>query len=295
MNKPSSESQKIQPHISQFTYIRKALMKRGVVVAGLMIIFITIIVAIFAPLIAPYSPDVINLRETLAPPSTTHLFGTDQMGRDLFSRIIYGARISLLVGIVGVAMAGGCGIMLGLIAGYFGGWINMIIMRSVDTFMAIPPLVLVLAIAAILGGGIYNVLIAIGIGMFPTYTRLMCGQVIALRQSDFITAAESMGAKVSRVMFRHLLPNAFPSIMVLLTINLGVAILMEAALSFLGIGILPPTTAWGSMVNDGQRYLLTNPQLTIIPGMAILVVVLSFNMVGDGLRDALDPRLRGTL
>lgn len=295
MNEISSESQIIQPHISQFTYIRKALMKRGVVVAGIIVIFMTVMGAIFAPLIAPYEPNAINLRATLAPPSSDHLFGTDQMGRDLFSRIIYGSRVSLYVGIVGVAIAGVCGIVLGLLAGYFGGWIDMIIMRFIDTLMAIPPLVLILAIAATLGGGMYNVLIAIGIGMMPTYARLMCGQVVALKQSDYITAAKSMGASSTRIMFKHLMPNAFPSIMVLLTLNLGVAILMEAALSFLGIGILPPTTAWGSMVNDGQRYLLSNPLLTVIPGMAILVVVLSFNLVGDGLRDALDPRLRGTL
>jgi peptide/nickel transport system permease protein len=289
------ESEVIPPHVGQFTYFRRVMMGRWVVAVGLVFVFLLIFTAIFAPILAPYDPYQQDLKSALKGPSSSHLLGTDEIGRDLLSRIIYGSRISLLVGIVGVSIAGVVGILLGLLAGYYGGWINNIIMRFLDTLLALPPLVLILAIAALLGGGLYNVLIAIGIGMLPTYGRLMCGQVTSLKHNDYITAAKAAGASGIRIMFRHLLPNAFPALLVLLTINLGSAILMEASLSYLGIGILPPTAAWGSMVATGQRFILSNPMLSLLPGFAILVVVLSFNMVGDGVRDAMDPRLRGTL
>ena len=211
------------------------------------------------------------------------------------TRIIYGSRISLLVGIVAVSIGGIIGMGLGLIAGYAGGWINTIIMRVIDALLALPPLLLMLAIAVMLGGGLLNVLIALGIGIMPTYCRLMCGQVLSLKESDYITAARAIGASGLRIILQHLLPNAFPPLLVLITINLGTAIMMEASLSFLGIGILPPTATWGAMVSSGYRFLLTNPLVSFAPGVAILLVVLAFNMVGDGLRDALDPRLRGII
>jgi peptide/nickel transport system permease protein len=291
----SNDSDVYRSKVSQIRYIQRVMFTRWVVKAGLVIILILIIVAIFAPLISPYDPNQQNLKAILAPPSLAHWLGNDELGRDLLSRIIYGSRISLLVGIVGVSIAGAIGILLGLIAGYLGSWTNNIIMRFIDTLLSIPPLVLMLAIAAILGGGLVNILIAIGIGMMPTYCRLMCAQVTTLKQNDYIIATRSFGASNTRIMFRHLLPNAFPPLLVLVTVNLGTAILMEASLSFLGIGILPPTATWGAMVSTGQKYLLTNPIISFVPGMVILVVVLSFNMVGDGLRDALDPRLRGSL
>jgi ABC-type dipeptide/oligopeptide/nickel transport system permease subunit len=168
-------------------------------------------------------------------------------------------------------------------------------MRIIDALMALPPIVLMLAIAAAMGGGLFNIMIAVGVGMIPSYCRLMYGQVCTLKENDFITASTAMGASHQRIMLRHLLPNAFPPLIVLITLNMGTAILMEATLSFIGIGITPPTAAWGSMVNDGYRYLLANPVLSFAPGVAILLVVIAFNLVGDGLRDALDPRLRGTL
>jgi len=295
MSVKALKSEGTPPHITQFTYLRRVMMRRWVVVIGLFIIFILIFTAAFAPLIAPYDPYQQNLKSALKGPSSSHLLGTDELGRDLLSRIIYGSRISLLVGIVGVSLAGALGIILGLLAGYYEGCINIIIMRFIDSLLSLPPLLLILAISAILGGGLLNILVAIGIGMMPTYARLMCGQVIALKQNDYITATRSFGSSGFRIMFMHLLPNAFPTILVLLTQNLGFAILMEASLSYLGIGILPPAAAWGSMVSSSQRFLLTNPMLSLLPGFAIMAVVLSFNMVGDGLRDALDPRLRGTL
>jgi peptide/nickel transport system permease protein len=288
-------SENVPPRTNELRRIAKVMFSRVVVTAGSIIILAVIIIAIFAPLIAPYKPNATDMKAMLQAPSSSHLLGTDQVGRDLLSRVIYGSRISLLVGIVAVSIAGFIGITLGLIAGYFSGWIGNIIMRCIDALLALPPLVLMLAIAAVLGSGIINVLIALGIGMMPTYCRLMYAQVTVLRENDYITAAHSIGSGNLRIMVRHLLPNAFPPLLVLITINLGTAIMMEASLSYLGIGIVPPTATWGAMVSAGQGYLISNPMLSFIPGVAILLVVLAFNMVGDGFRDAIDPRLRGTL
>jgi peptide/nickel transport system permease protein len=288
-------AEKPRPRTNELRRIFKVMFGRWVVTGGAVVILILIIIAIFAPLLAPYDPDTTDLKAILAQPSSQHLLGTDEVGRDVLSRVIYGSRISLLVGIVGVSIAGVIGIALGLLAGYFGGVVNNIIMRFIDALLSFPPLVLMLAIAAVLGGGVLNVLVALGIGMMPTYCRLMCAQVASLRVSDYITASHSIGASNMRIMLRHLLPNAFPPLLVLITVNLGTAIMMEASLSFLGIGILPPTATWGAMVSSGQRFIMDYPLLSFAPGIAILLVVLAFNMVGDGLRDALDPRLRGTL
>lgn len=291
----SSKAQMTKPHISEFRRVIKVMFTRGVVVAGVGIVIAFIFISIFAPLLAPYDPNATDLGSILTKSSMKHPLGTDQLGRDLLSRLIYGTRISFLVGISGVSIAGILGMGLGLAAGYFGGWVNTIIMRLIDALLALPPLILMLAISAILGGGLSNVLIAIGIGMMPTYCRLMCAQVTILKERDYILALRIIGVRDRRIMLCHLLPNAFPPLLVLLTTNLGTAILMEASLSFLGIGILPPIATWGAMVFDGQRYLFSNPLVSFAPGIAILLVVLAFNMVGDGLRDALDPRLRGTL
>jgi ABC-type dipeptide/oligopeptide/nickel transport system permease subunit len=231
----------------------------------------------------------------MQPPSKQHLLGTDEMGRDLLSRIIFGSRIAALVGICAVGIAGAVGILLGLLAGYFGGWVEMIIMRFMDAFMALPPLVLMLAIAVMLGGGLFTVLIALAVSMLPTYCRLMCGQVLSTKENEYVMAADVIGGSHFRIIFQHILPNTFPSLLVLFTLDLGIAILAEASLSFLGIGINPPTATWGAMISGGQRYLLTNPLLSIAPGIAIVLVVMGFNLVGDGLRDALDPRLRGRI
>lgn len=291
----SIETQSTRPHISELRRILKVMFNRGVVVVGSGIVIAFILIAMFAPLLAPYDPNATDLLSMLSKPSLIHPLGTDQLGRDLLSRLIYGTRISLLVGVSAVTIAGVWGMGLGLVAGYFGGRLNTIIMRCIDALLALPPLILMLAISAILGGGLSNVLIAIGIGMMPTYARLMCAQVTTLKESDYIIALRIIGVRDLRIMFRHLLPNAFPPLLVLITTNLGTAILMEASLSFLGIGVLPPTATWGAMVFDGQRYLFSDPLVSFAPGIAILLVVLAFNMVGDGLRDALDPRLRGTL
>jgi peptide/nickel transport system permease protein len=281
--------------ISEFKRFLRVMFSRWVVIFGTVVIIFTVLVAIFAPLLAPYDPNKISLREMIQSPSAKHILGTDEMGRDVLSRIIYGSRIAVTVGFVVVTIAGIIGMFLGLIAGYFEGWIGAIIMRFMDALMSLPPLVLMLAIAAMLGGGLLKVYVALGIGFMPTYCRLMCGEILSVKENDYIMAANIIGSSHLRVMFRHLVPNTFPPLFVIITLDLGFAILSEASLSFLGIGINPPTATWGAMINSGQQYLLTNPLLSIVPGVAIVLLVLAFNLVGDGLRDALDPRLRGRI
>ena len=285
----------ISPRISEFTRFRRVLLSRGLVVFGIVVILIFIILAVFAPLLAPYDPYRTNLEERLSQPSSKHLLGTDAVGRDTLSRIIHGTRTSLMIGLVVVGVAAVIGMSLGLIAGFIGGWLYTIIMRSVDVIMTFPMILLALVIAAMLGEGIRNVIIALTVGLVPVYARLMCGQVLSIRENEYILAAKTVGASNLRIMLFHLIPNALPTLIVVMTMMLGTTVLAEAGLSFLGIGIAPPTPAWGSMVNDGREYLITYPVLSIAPGFAIMLLVFAFNMVGDGLRDALDPRLRGLL
>jgi len=280
---------------SGFRRFVRVFLNRALVVFGMVIIMIFILTAIFAPLIAPYGPNDQDIVNNLQQPSREHLLGTDALGRDTLSRIIYGSQISLEVGLIVVAISAIVGMTLGLIAGYFGGWTYTIIMRVVDAMMAFPMLILTLLIAAVLGQGVSNVIIALSVGLMPIYARLMCGQVISVKANDYILAGHSIGADNIRIMLRHVLPNCFPPLIVMITMMLGSTILAEAGLSFLGVGIAPPTPAWGGMVNDGRMYLLELPVLSFAPGLAIMLVVFSFNMVGDGLRDALDPRLRGVL
>jgi peptide/nickel transport system permease protein len=283
------------PRVNELRRFFKVFLGRGLVVFGLVIIVAFFITAIFAPQIAPYDPLKISLDEKLAQPSSKHLLGTDALGRDTLSRLIHGTRISLLVGVVVVLIAGGVGVTLGAIAGYFGGLTGAIIGRATDALMTLPMLILALAIAALLGGGLKNVIISLGISLIPGYARLMTSQVLVAKAIDYVLAAHSMGASNQRILLRHIIPNCFSPILIVVTMMMGTTILAEAGLSFLGIGITAPTAAWGAMVNDGYSYLLNNPILSVAPGVAIMLVVFAFNMVGDGLRDALDPRLRGVL
>jgi peptide/nickel transport system permease protein len=283
------------PHISEFRRVIRVMSSRKVVVIGVIIIVLIVLTAIFAPWLAPYDPYLNNLDVSLQNMSSTHLLGTDSLGRDTLSRIIYGARTSLIVGIVSIFIASFIGMTLGLIAGYFGGITGAIIMRLIDSLMSFPMILMALVISALLGGGITNVILAIGIVLTSTYTRLMCGQVLSVKENDYVTASKSVGASNFIIMFKHIFPNCLAPMIVLITMQLGSAILTEAGLSFLGVGIAPPGASWGSMVNDGYKYLLDLPVLSFAPGIAIMLIVFGFNMVGDGLRDALDPRLRGTL
>jgi peptide/nickel transport system permease protein len=230
----------------------------------------------------------------LAQPSAQHWLGTDTLGRDILSRIMYGSRTTLMVGVVALGIAAIAGMFFGLLAGYFGGKVQSVIMRLIDALMAFPMIILALVIAALLGGGLINVMIALGISLMPGYARLMCGQVLAVKANEYILAERSLGSSDIRIMWHHVLPNCLPPIIIMVTLMMGATILAEAGLSYLGIGIEAPTAAWGGMINDGYPRLLTNPMLSVAPGVAIMLVVFAFNMVGDGLRDALDPRLRGT-
>jgi len=284
----------LAPRVSEWRRFRRVFFSRGVVVFGIIILFLFIIVAIFAPSIAPYGPYEPDLGHTLQSPSAAHWLGTDALGRDTLSRIIYGTRTSLEIGLIVVSVACLVGIILGTLAGYYGGWVYIIIMRFIDALMSFPMILLALVVAALSGGGMRNVIIALGVALMPNYARLMCGQVLSVKQNDYILAGRAMGAGNLRLM-RHVVLNCLSPLIVLITMMLGVTILAEAGLSFLGIGITPPTAAWGSMVSDAREYLLVLPILSFAPGLALMLVVFAFNMVGDGLRDALDPRLRGLL
>lgn len=283
------------PRVSEWHRFSRVFFGRKVVILGFVIITLLIIAAAFAPFLAPYDPYEINLEKALQHPSKEHWLGTDPLGRDLLSRLVYGTQASLLVGIVAVGIATVIGVTLGLVSAYFGGWLDNIIMRMIDALITVPPLVLGLTFGAVLGGGLRNVMIAVGIALMPAYCRLMRGQALSIKQSDYVMAAHVLGASSIRVILKYIVPNCLPVLIVLITLNMGIAILAEAALSFLGVGIAPPGAAWGAMINTGYQYLLMHPLLSFAPGMCILLVVLSFNMVGDGLRDALDPRLKGIL
>jgi len=294
-NAIGTDFSEIPPRVSEFKRFTRVFLDRKVVLFGLIVILAAIITVIFAPIIAPYDPYKQNLNKVLLQPCQEHLLGTDALGRDTLSRIIFGTRISLMVGIIAIGIAATTGMTLGLIAGYFGGITYAVIMRFIDALMIFPWILLALTIAALLGSGLTNVVLAIGIGMVSMFARLMCSQVLSIKENDYAMAGRVIGANNLRIMLRHVMPNAFPQLIVLMTMMMGAAILAEAALSFLGIGIGPPAAAWGAMVNDGYKYLLTHPILSFAPGLAIMLIVFAFNMVGDGLRDALDPRLRGTL
>ncbi len=291
----STGLEEARPYRGEFRRIVEVFFGRKLALIGFIIIVLLILVAIFAPLLAPYEPNKMDMTQVLQQPSRAHLLGTDSVGRDNLSRVIYGSRVSLMVAIGAIGSSAIIGEALGLIAAYFGGFVFQIIMRFTDTLMAIPMLLIAMVIASMLGAGLKNVIIALGIGMIPVQCRMMCGQAMTIMQNDYVTAARSLGAGDLRMMLRHVFPNAFPSILVVTTIGLGTTILAEAGLSFLGVGIQPPEAAWGSMISDGYKFILTSPILSFAPGICIMLVVFGFNMVGDGLRDALDPRLRGIL
>lgn len=280
---------------SQFQLFLQAYFSRAINTVSVFIIVVCLVCAIFAPIIAPYNPYKQSLRDSLKDPSLSHILGTDLHGRDVFSRILFGARTSLMVGVFSVFIGAASGMLLGLIAGYYEGFVGALIMRFIDALMTIPTIMLALAIGSARGGGLGNVMIAIGIAFLPTYARVMRAQVLVTKQADYIQSTRALGAKEIYIVFRHILPNSLSPIIVLITMNFGAAILAEAGLSFLGLGIDPPGAAWGSMVNDGYPYLLSHPILSFAPGFCIITLVLAINMAGDGLRDALDPGLRHSI
>ncbi|MBR0897916.1 ABC transporter permease [Bradyrhizobium tropiciagri] len=270
----------------------RRLIRRKGAVLGLAVIALFILLAVFAPLIVPYDPIATSWSLVRKAPSMQHWFGTDELGRDVLVRVVYGARASLLAGVISVGIALAIGVPLGLLAGYRGGFIDALISRITDAMLACPFLILAIALAAFLGPSLGNAMIAIGVSATPIFIRLTRGQVMSVKVEDYVEAARAMGNPRWRIALVHILPNILPALLVQATLSIAAAIIAEAALSFLGLGQQPPSPSWGSMLNAAQRFLTTAPWMAIWPGFAIFLVVLSFNLVGDGLRDALDPKAR---
>ncbi|MEQ1573495.1 MAG: ABC transporter permease [Vicinamibacterales bacterium] len=256
---------------------------------GAVIVAIAVLAAVVGPLLVPFDPAVQELALRLEGPSMVHWFGLDELGRDILARVLAGARISLLVGVVVVSTSGAIGVCLGAVAGYYGGAVDEVISRAIDILMAFPGLLLAIALVAVLGPSLTNVVFALALIGWVGYARLVRGQVLRAREFEFVQAARALGAATPRILVHHIIPTALPAVTVQATLGLGGAILAEAALSFLGLGVQPPTPSWGTMLNGGRLHLLDAPHLTIFPGLAIALLVLGFNFLGDGLRDALDP------
>ena len=288
-----SEALVVEPaHESPSARAWRRLVRRKSAVLGLAIIVLFVLVAVFAPLIAPFDPAQQGWTSIRKPPSLQHWFGTDESGRDVFSRVVFGARASLLAGVVSVSIALGLGVPIGLLAGYGGRWIDAVIGRITDAMLACPFLILAIALAAFLGPSLQNAMIAIGLTTTPIFVRLTRGQVMAVKVEDYVEAARAVGNPPVRIAVKHILPNILPTLIVQATISIATAIIAEASLSFLGLGQQPPAPSWGSMLNTAQRFLTNAVWMAIWPGLAIFLAVLSFNLLGDGLRDALDPKER---
>jgi peptide/nickel transport system permease protein len=268
----------------------RRLARRRMALVGLAVVAFFIVVALAAPLLAPYDPLATDWRTVRKPPSALHLFGTDELGRDVLARLISGARASLMAGLLSVSIAVTVAVPLGLVCGYLGGAVDGLLMRMIDAMLAIPFLILAIALAAFLGPNLINAMIAIGIAQTPIFTRLTRGQVLAIKHEDYIEAARAVGNSHPRIVLRHILPNVLAPILVQATLAIAAAIIAEAALSFLGLGQQPPAPSWGSMLNTATHFLSQAPWMALWPGLAIFSLVLSFNLLGDGLRDALDPR-----
>lgn len=287
--------QKLKPRVRELKYGLILLKKNKVSLLGLLIIGIFLFTAIFAPILAPYpnhAQSYTNMKEQLQPPNQEHLLGTDSMGRDVLSRIIYGTRISLQVGVLAIGIALVIGVPLGVVAGTFGGYVDEVIMRVVDTFLSFPPLLLALAISSILGPSLRNAMIAISIAWWPWYTRIIRGEAVSVKEKPFVEAAKSIGEGKIKIAFRHILPNTITPIIVQSSMDFGSIIITSASLSFLGLGAQPPQPSWGLMISSQRVYFLTHWWVVTFPGLAILVTVLGFNLMGDGLRDIYDPKTR---
>lgn len=274
---------------------RRTLFVKKPVLVGAILAAAFFLIAILADVISPYDPYAISPAEMWDYPSAKHLLGTDGTGRDVLSRIIYGTRTSLIVGLGSVICSTVVGIALGLISGYIGGIVDMVISRFLDAFMAVPMILLALCLGMIFGVGTQNVVIVLGLSFAPVYARMMRGQVMLIKNSDYIMAEQVLGAKRGRIMIKHVLPNCISPLIVMMTKNIGDAIIGEASLSFLGMGISSPTATWGGMISESYTKIAANPAFAIVPGICIVLMVLAFNLFGDGLRDALDPRMRGKI
>ena len=279
---------------SQFQEVWKRMRRNRLAMVGLAFIMLLILVAVFADQIADYETEVIrqNIRIRLQKPSLEHWFGTDEFGRDIFARLVHGSRISLVVGTVAVIISLVTGGTLGAIAGYFGGWVDNIIMRVMDIFLSIPILLMAIMIVAALGSSMVNLMIAIGVSSMPTFARVTRAAVLSVKDQEYVEAARATGGKTAHVILRHVLPNCLSPIIVQATMRVATAILAVSGMSFIGLGISPPTPEWGSMLASGRGYIRDAPHIVVIPGLLIMLTVLSLNLLGDGLRDALDPKLK---
>jgi peptide/nickel transport system permease protein len=271
---------------------RRRLRRNVGALLGLLILAVMVFAAALAPLFAPHDPLAVAPEAQLKPPSTAHWAGTDLFGRDIFSRLLFGGRVSLLAGFVAVLIASVPGTALGLIAGYYRSWVDGLVMRVMDLMLSFPGILLALGIVALLGPGLLNVMIAVGIAGIPSYTRLVRSSVLAAKKNLYVRAARTIGCRDGRILLQHILPNVLAPIVVLTTLDVAWAVLNASSLSFLGLGAQPPTPEWGAMLSEGRGYMRQAPWITIAPGLAIMLTVLSVNLLGDGLRDALDPRLR---
>ena len=271
------------------------LFGRKIVLVAAVVVGFFLLCAVASPLIAPYDPNAIDLTSMLEGPSAEHIFGTDQHGRDLFSRIVYGSRMAFLVGVLAVLVATVIGVFIGLVAGYFGGAVDSVLMRIIEAEMSIPGIMLALALVATFGNSTGMLIFILGFSAIPPYARMMRAQVLSVRELDYVASSRIIGNSDLKTMLRHVFPNCLSPIIVLMSQSIGATILSEASLSYLGAGIMPPTASWGKMVSEGYQYLTTSPLFALLPGVAVILLVLSFNILGDGLRDALDPRMRGNL
>jgi len=296
MTEPAAETTVgVVAHRSRLRTTAETVLRNRLAVFGLVILVLLVLVALAAPLIAPYTINQVDVANRLQGPSSQHWFGTDELGRDVFSRVIIASRVSLQVGFVSVGIALGLGVPVGLIAGYYGGRIDSILMRLMDILFSIPAIVLAIAILAALGPDIVNAMIAIGVVYTPIFARITRGSVLTLRDAVFVQAARSIGASDLRIIGNHVFPNVIAPIIVQTSLSLAFAILAEAALSFLGLGVQPPNPAWGRMLSEGRAFFQQAPWMAIFPGLAIFATVFAFNALGDGLRDALDPQQRSII
>lgn len=281
----------MRANASYFQIVSRRFRKNRLAVAGSVIISILFVLALFAPLLSRYDPSRIDVNNILSPPSATHWMGTDESGRDVLSRMIYGARVSMLVGFVAVGIATLIGIFFGAVAGYYGGKVDAVIMRFVDIMLCFPTFFLILAVIAVLEPSLMNIMIIIGVTGWMGVARLVRAEFLALKEQEFVQAARAFGASDFRIIFRHLLPNAMAPVLVSATFGIAGAILTESALSFFGLGVQPPTPSWGNILSSGYKYIDFAHWLSVFPGLAILITALGYNLLGEGLRDALDPRL----
>ena len=281
-----------EPAVRRSPRFWQVLGRHRAAMIGMVVLGILAILAIAAPLLTPYDPVHQQLSDSLQDPSSKHPLGTDYLGRDILARMLFGARYSLAIGFMAVAFGIMVGVPLGAVSGYYGKWVDLIVQRFVDLLLSFPGFLLALSLVAILGIGLENVIIAVGISSTPSFIRLTRASTLSIRQLTYIEAARAVGVRSGTIIFRHVLPNALAPVIVQATLSLGSAILLAAGLGFLGLGIQPPTPEWGSMLGEGRNYIFSNPNMATFPGIAIFIAVLSFNLMGDGLRDALDPRLR---